>query len=199
MPFGVTQEAYDALPPTGQRWVKYRTYGIMSLICGIPIFLIYCTQSFTNLRETDNIRVLIPCGTISGLFSFITFIYSVKTTAPEQWKSKTHGNYFQFFLALASLSMAIIYPSYLFLNSKLDRSSLAIHQVIISRMHSFEGVRSSSHDLYFPDWDDETRHLRLSVGRKFYSNINIGDSLEIVTGKGAFGVEWVKNYKLPEP
>ncbi len=153
-----------------------------------------CERFFVVLRDSDISKINSDCFLavipICAVALFILFI-----AKKELLKD------FKVYLLLALfLAVSFFYfkSTFLLSNAYLDKSEPVVHDLKVTDKFQ-SGNKVISCFIKVPSWLDGEADFLIKVPYEIYSAMNVGNRVEILTKKGKFGFEWIKELKKINP
>jgi hypothetical protein len=150
---------------------------------------------FVTLRSSDQTQVDLICVLVLVpiFLGILYFLFRFKKILLKDVR-------IYFLLAfLMFFPFVFVQSSFLFLNALLDNSDSVIHDIRVSYKKPYTGGKRFGYFIEALSWVDGEGLLTINVPYDLYASIDIGDQIELVTKRGKFGIEWIREYKKINP
>ncbi len=130
--------------------------------------------------DLDNwLQLLVPTGVIAALFALLALLITRGSGAPRRWMAG----------ALACIALLYALAASVHLNWVLDDGRDRVETVVpIVNMYVSRGGKSPTR--YILTLNTEGGEKRVKVGREFYSTLQVGDEVKLVTSTGPLGITY---------
>ncbi len=130
--------------------------------------------------DLDNwLQLLVPTGAIAALFALLALLITRGSGAPRRWMAG----------ALVCIALLYALAASVHLNWVLDDGRDRVETVVpIVNMYVSRGGKSPTR--YILTLNTEGGEKRVKVGREFYSTLQVGDEVKLVTSTGPLGITY---------